>query len=61
MKDHVERHYPEYHTSHDKLRRVVKEAREKAVGVEELLALVREMLARCQAAIDAHGGYAKYR
>jgi transposase len=25
MKDCIKRHYPEYHTSHDKLRRVVKE------------------------------------
>ena|SRR2546423_13183882 len=58
MKDYIERHYPEYHTSHDKLRRVVKEARE-AVGADELLALVREMPARCQAVVDAQGGYTK--
>jgi len=46
MKDYIERHYPEYHTSHDKLRRVVKEAWE-AVGADELLALVRGMPAGC--------------
>jgi hypothetical protein len=59
MKDYIERHYPEYHSSHDKLRRVVKEAWE-AVGADELLALVREMPARCEAVIDAQGGYTKY-
>jgi hypothetical protein len=59
MKDYIESHYPEYHSSHDKLRRVVKEAWE-AVGADELLALVREMPARCEAVIDAQGGYTKY-
>jgi hypothetical protein len=59
MKDYIERHYPEYHSSYDKLRRVVKEAWE-AVGADEPLALVREMPARCQAVIDAQGGYTKY-
>jgi transposase len=38
MKDYIERHYPEYYSTHDKLRRVVKEAWE-AVGADELLAL----------------------
>jgi hypothetical protein len=37
----------------------VKEAWE-AVGVDELLALVREMPARCEAGIGAQGGYTKY-
>ena len=41
------------------LRRVVKEAWE-AVGADELLALVREMPAKCEAVIDAQGGYTKY-
>jgi hypothetical protein len=59
MKDYTERHYPEYHTSYDKLRRVVKEAWE-AVGADELLALVREIPARCEAVIDAQGEYTKY-
>jgi hypothetical protein len=59
MKDYIKRHYPEYHSSHDKLRRVVKEAWE-AVRADELLALVREMPARCEAVIDAQGGYTKY-
>ena len=52
-------HYPEYHSSHDKLRRVVKEAWE-AVGANEVFGLVREMPARCQAVTDAQGGYTKY-
>ena len=47
MKGYIERHYPEYHTSHDKLRRVVKEAWE-AVGADELLALVRGMPHACK-------------
>ena len=38
---------------------VWKEAWE-AVGADELLALVREMPARCQAVIDAQGGYTMY-
>jgi hypothetical protein len=37
----------------------VKEAWE-AVGADELLALVREVSARCKAAIGAQGGYTKY-
>ena len=35
MKDYIERHHPEDHSSHDKLRRVVKEAWE-AVGAISL-------------------------
>ena len=46
-------------SSLDELGRVVKEAWE-AVGDDELLALVQEMSARCEAVIDAHGGYTKY-
>jgi hypothetical protein len=38
---------------------LVKEAWE-AVGADELLALVREMPARCEAVTDAQGGYTKY-
>jgi ketohexokinase/beta-glucosidase len=59
MKDYIEMHHPDYHSSYDKLRRVVKEAWE-AIGADELLALVREMPARCKAVIDAEGGYTKY-
>jgi hypothetical protein len=59
MMDYIERHYPDHHSSHDRLRQVVKEAWE-AVGVDDLLALVREMPARCEAVIDAQGGYTKY-
>jgi hypothetical protein len=44
----TERYYPEERSSYDKLRHVVKEAWE-AVGADELLALVREMPARCEA------------
>ena len=43
----------------DRLRHVVKEVWE-AVGANELLALVREMPVRCEAIIDAQGGYTKY-
>jgi hypothetical protein len=32
----------------------------KAVGADKLLALVREMLARCEVVIAAQGGYTKY-
>src|SRR5437667_7898702 len=48
----------QYHSSHDRLSRVVKDAWE-AVGADELLVLVREMPARCEAVIDAQGGYTK--
>ena len=48
----------QYHSSHDRLRRVMKEAWE-AVGADELSALVREMPARCEAVTDAQGGYTK--
>jgi hypothetical protein len=46
--------YPDYHTSYNQLRIAVKEAWD-AIGELELLALVREMPARCQAVIDANG------
>jgi hypothetical protein len=55
----TEGYYPEEHSSYDKLRRVAKEAWE-AVRADELLTLVREMPARCEAVIDAQGGYTKY-
>jgi hypothetical protein len=58
MKDYIERRYPEDHFSYHKLGRVVKEAWE-TVGADELLALVREMPARCEAVIDAQGGHTK--
>jgi len=45
MKDYIMR-YPDYHSSYEKLRSVAKEAWD-AIGAEELLALVREMPARC--------------
>jgi hypothetical protein len=50
MKDYIMRRYPDCH-SYNKLRSAAKEAW-NAIGAEELLALVREMLARCQAVID---------
>jgi hypothetical protein len=59
MKDYIERKYPDYHTSYDKLRSTVKEVWD-AIGAEELLALVREMPARCQAVIDAERRATKY-
>jgi hypothetical protein len=59
MKDYIMRRYPDYHTSYEKLKRAVREAWD-AIGAEELLALVREMPARCQAVIDAQGGHTKY-
>jgi hypothetical protein len=31
----------------------------EAVGADNLLALIKEMRARCEAVIDAHGGYTK--
>jgi hypothetical protein len=52
MKDYILRRYPDYHSSYEKLRSAVEEARD-AIRAEELLALVREMPARCQAVIDA--------
>jgi hypothetical protein len=46
------RRYLDYHSSYKKLRNTVKEAWD-AIGAEELLALVREVPAHCQAFIDA--------
>jgi hypothetical protein len=59
MKDCIERHYPEDHSPYDELRCAVKEAWE-TVGAHELLALVREMPAGCEAVIGAQGCYTKY-
>lgn len=51
--------YPDYYISYDRLRIAVKEAWD-AISELELLALVREMPARCQAVIDANGMHIKY-
>jgi hypothetical protein len=48
-----------YHSSYENLRSAIKKAWD-AIGAEELLALIRETLARCQAAIDAQGRHTKY-
>ena len=51
MKDYIMTKYPDYHSSYDKLRTAVKEAWD-IIRADELQALVREMLAQCQAVED---------
>jgi transposase len=59
MKDWIMKKYLDYHTSYNRLRIAVKEAWD-AIGELELLALVREIPARCQAVINANGMHTKY-
>jgi transposase len=56
MKDWIMKKYPDCHTSYNQLRIEAWDA----IGELELLALVREMPARCQAVIDANGMQTKY-
>ena len=58
MKDFIASHYPEKLT-YDQLRDAVKAAWE-AISEEGLAELVRDMPSRCQAVIDAEGGYIPY-
>jgi hypothetical protein len=60
MKSYIEDKWgPDTRLSYDQLRAAVKEAWD-AVPVEFLRELINSMPARCQAVIDAEGGYTKY-
>jgi len=59
MKDYIQKHYPDVHRSYKRLRSTVNEAWE-SVTHERIKELIREMPERCQAVIDAKGGYTKY-
>jgi transposase len=54
MKDYLEQICPEIHRSYPKLRAAVTEAW-KALAYKDILNLIRSMLQRCQAVIDAEG------
>ena len=63
MKYYIQRNYPdlddEKQRSEDELRLIMKEAWD-SVTSEHLTGLIKTMPARCQAVIDADGGYTKY-
>ena len=59
MKDYIQEHYPQVHSSYKRLRAVIQEAWE-SISHERIKELVHSMRDRCQAVIDAEGGYTKY-
>lgn len=59
MKDYIENKYGDVRMGYDQLRAVVKEAWD-AISPYQLHELVASMPARCQAVIDAEGGYTKF-
>ena len=63
MKDYIQRNYPDRQDrkdyTYDQLRRIVQEAWE-SITEQDLKELIESMPARCQAVIDAAGGYTKY-
>jgi transposase len=58
MKDYIQEHYPQVHSSYKRLR-VAQEAWE-SITHERIKELVRSMREICQAVIDADGWYTKY-
>jgi len=63
MKDYIAAQYPDLEAgrqySYDALRDIVQEAWD-SISIELLNELIDSMPARCQAVIDANGGYTKY-
>ena len=59
MKDYIQEHYPEVHSSYKWLRATVQEAWE-SITHERTKELAHSMRKRCQAVIDADGWYTKY-
>jgi len=63
MKDYIELHYPDQEggrqPTYDALRQIVQEAWD-SISVQDLRELIDSMPARCQAVLDAEGGYTKY-
>jgi transposase len=59
IKDYIQAHYPDVHSSYKRLREAVKEAWE-SISHERVKELVRSMRERCFAVIRARGWYTKY-
>ncbi|PMD54575.1 uncharacterized protein K444DRAFT_484133, partial [Hyaloscypha bicolor E] len=59
MKDYIQEHYPQVHSSYKRLRAAIQEAWE-SITHERIKELVHSMRARCKAVIDADGWYTKY-
>jgi transposase len=59
IKDIIKEKDPEIHRSYPKLKRAIIEAWE-IITDKEIRDLIRTMLARCQAVIDADGWHTKY-
>lgn len=59
MKDYIQDHYPQVHSSYKRLRAAVQEAWE-SITHERIKELVHSMRERCQAVIDANGWHTKF-
>ena len=59
MKDYIENKYGDIQYSYDKLRAYVKEAWDQ-ITEEQLNSLIDGMRERCQAVINAEGGFIKF-
>lgn len=59
LKDCIQEHYPQVHSSYMRLRQAIQEAWE-SITHKRIKELVHSMRERCQAVIDAEGWYTKY-
>jgi len=59
IKDYIQEHYPQVHSSYKRLRQVVQEAWE-SITYDRIRELIHSIRERCQAVIDAQGWYTKY-
>jgi len=59
IKDYIENRFGDVQLSYDNLRAAVKEGWE-AITIEQLNSLIDSMRERCEAVIDAQGGYIKF-
>lgn len=59
MKDYIQEHYPQVHSSYKRLRTAIQEAWD-SITHDRIKELVHSMRERCQAVIDADGWHTKY-
>ena len=59
MKDYIQAHYPQVHSSYIQLRRVIQEAWD-SITIEQIREIIRTMEIRCIDVILADGGHTKW-
>ena len=59
MKDYIQAHYPQVHSSYIQLQRVIQEAWD-SITIEQIREIIRTMEIRCIDVILADGGHTKW-